>query len=123
MLPCTKSNLCSILFLEQVIFQYSKYFFEIYWGCFRSSLERVPPDNYSLRHVFVYNIIHKEGKAICPFPWPNYPNYHKSSIKPLPPSQLRPLSLISPPFQGKKVNKPLPPSLLSPPPIPLIILH
>ena len=31
-------------------------------------------------------------------------NYRKSSIKP--PSQIIPLPLISPPFQGKKVNKP-----------------
>ena len=33
---------------------------------------------------------------------------------PPPPPQISPLSLINPPFQGKKVNKP-PPSLLSPP--------
>ena len=41
--PCTKANLYSIPFLDDVIFQYLSYFLwdEICRGCFRSSLERI----------------------------------------------------------------------------------
>ena len=98
MLPSTKSNLCSILFLEQVKFQYSKYFFEIYWGCFRSSLERVPSNNYSGMSLFTIIIIHKKAKLSV-----RYPSYGKSSIKPATLSNKPPL------FRGRKLITPPPP--------------
>ena len=43
--------------------------------------------------------------------------YLQITVNPL----LSPLPLISPPFQGKKVNKPPPPSIKPTPPLPFIL--
>ena len=68
--------------------------------------------NHILHHCYSLSLMHIKLHVI-------------STVNPLlsPPSQIRPPSLISPPFSERKFNKP--PSLLSPPPPPPppILIH
>ena len=110
MLPSTKSNLCSILFLEKVKFQYSKYFEINFIGvAFAAHWKEFP--QIIIQACLTIIIIHKKAKLCVP-----YPSYGKSSIKPATLSNKPP-----PLFRGRELITP-PPSLLSPP-LPLIILH
>ena len=107
MLPSTKSNLCSILFLEKVKFQYSKYFEINFIGvAFAAHWKEFP--QIIIQACLTIIIIHKKAKLCVP-----YPSYGKSSIKPATLSNKPP----PPPIQGKRVNNP---STLSskPPPSP-----
>ena len=107
MLPSTKSNLCSILFLEKVKFQYSKYFEINFIGvAFAAHWKEFP--QIIIQACLTIIIIHKKAKLCVP-----YPSYGKSSIKPATLSNKPPPPL----FRGRELITP-PPSLLSPPPSP-----